>query len=44
MKKIFIKLKELVVHIVEQAKECGPFRHGEPIPVDPPVKPKEEEK
>jgi len=35
LKKVFVKDVDI--------KE-GPIHHGEPIPVDPPIKPKEEEK
>jgi len=40
LKEIISQIKEFI--IVE--KEEGEIHHDEPIPVDPPIKPKEEEK
>lgn len=47
IKKALKHLKEIISQIKElfEVKEYGgEFHHDEPIPVDPPIKPKEEEK
>jgi len=44
MKKAWKWLKEAIIKIIGKVEEGGPYHHEEPIPVDPPIKPKEEEK
>ena len=44
MKKILDRIIKVVVDLIGYEKKDGPFYKDDPIPVDPPITPKEEEK